>query len=205
MAFHHVRFPLSISLGARGGPQWATDVVELVSGAEERNSRWASSKRSYDVGFGVKSKANLREIIAFFEERRGSFHGFLFRDPIDFSSGGETPLPTDQPIGVGDGTKTTFQLTKTYGEQFDPYVRDIKKPVDGSVLLAIDGVGITAFTVDATLGMVTFDVPPAPGVTITAGYLFDVPVRFQSDKLDVEISNFDAAIAPTIKLVEVRV
>lgn len=204
MAFHHIRFPLEIALGARGGPQWATDIVELSSGAEERNSRWAQSRRQYDAGFGVKSKTDLRSVLAFFEERRGSFHGFLFRDPIDYSSGENSPAATDQQIGVGDGVNTEFQLTKTYGASFDSYVRIINKPVSNSVVAAIDGVISTDVTVDETTGVISFAIPPLVGAIITAGFLFDVPVRFASDRLDVDVTSFNAALAPSIKLIEIR-
>ncbi|GLQ17951.1 DUF2460 domain-containing protein [Maritalea porphyrae] len=204
MGFHHVLFPLDIALGARGGPEWATDIVELASGAEERNSRWAQSRRRYDAGFGVKSKSDLRVVLSFFEERRGSFHSFLFRDPIDHSSADGAISAHDQKIGIGDGTKVTFHLVKTYGATFDPYVRNIMKPEENSVLIALDGVPTTAFAVDETTGMVTLDAPPASGVQVTAGFIFNVPVRFAADRLDVEITSFDAAHAPTIKLVEVR-
>jgi len=204
MGFHHIRFPLEIALGARGGPQWATDVVELASGAEERNSRWAQSRHHYDAGFGVKSKADLRAVLAFFEERRGSFHGFLFRDPIDNQSGENLPHANDQTIGTGDDSKTDFQLVKTYGAAFDPYVRVITKPIVDSVKVALDGVQTTSFTLDLTTGVVHFLSAPPSGAIVSAGFSFDVPVRFATDRLDVEITSFNAALAPSIKLIEVR-
>src|SRR3954471_1439699 len=136
MAFHPIRLPLDVALGARGGPERATDIVTLRSGREERNSRWAQSRRRYNAGYGVKSRADMQAVLAFFEERRGRFHGFLWRDGLDFSSGGSTPTPTNQNIGTGTGAKTSFQLTKKYGASFDPYLRSITKPVAGSVRVA---------------------------------------------------------------------
>jgi uncharacterized protein (TIGR02217 family) len=206
MSFHDVQFPTHISQGARGGPMWSTDIVTLASGAEQRNSRWANSRRRYDVGYGVKSKSDLRELISFFEERRGSFHSFRFLDPLDHLSGEGAVTALDQMIGVGDGTRSEFQLTKTYGGQFDPWVRAITKPVVGSVQVAVDGMSLAAheLSVDANTGLVTLLAPPASGQQVTAGFAFDVPVRFETDQLDVEITNFDAAIAPSIKLIEVR-
>lgn len=206
MAFHDVQFPTHISQGARGGPMWSTDIVTLASGKEQRNSRWANSRRRYDVGYGVKSKSDLRELISFFEERRGSFHSFRFLDPLDHQSGEGAVTALDQMIGVGDGMRTEFQLTKTYGGQFDPWVRAITKPVAGSVQVAIEGVSLAAheFSIDATTGFVTLLAPSALGQQVTAGFAFDVPVRFETDQLDVEITSFDAAMAPSIKLIEVR-
>jgi uncharacterized protein (TIGR02217 family) len=181
-----------------------TDVVTLASGHEERNQRWARSRRRYNAGYGVKSVADMRAVLAFFEERRGRFHGFLWRDVLDHSSGGETPTATDQAIGTGDGENTTFQLIKSYGSDHDPYHRAITRPVAGSVRLARDGIeAMGGWSVDLTTGLITFVTAPGAGVAISAGYLFDVPVRFDTDRLDVELTSFDAALAPDIPVIEI--
>jgi uncharacterized protein (TIGR02217 family) len=198
MTFHKIRFPLDVALGARGGPERATDVVTLASGREERNSRWAQSRRRYNAGYGIKSKADMQAVLAFFEERRGRFHAFLWHDALDHASQGW------QPLGVGDGAQTAFQLVKRYGADFDPYLRPITKPVADSVEVAADGVPTTAFALDDLTGIVTFDVAPAAGVALTARFAFDVPVRFDTDRLDIELTSFDGAEAPNIPLIEVR-
>lgn len=206
MAFHAIRFPLDIALGARGGPERATDIVTLASGREARNSRWAQSRRRYNAGYGIKSRADMQAVLGFFEERRGRFHAFLWRDGLDHSSAssGAAPTPFDQPLGLGDGETTAFQLVKRYGANFDPYLRPITKPVAGSVRVAVDGVELSeGFSVDALTGRVTFPVSPAEGAVVTAGFVFDVPVRFDTDRLDIELSGFDAADAPVIPLIEV--
>lgn len=204
MAFHAVRFPLDIALGAQGGPQRVTDVVTLASGREERNSRWARSRRRYNAGYGVKSKADMMAVLDFFEERRGRFHGFLWRDGLDHCSNASgVPAAGDQEIGIGDGQRTQFALTKRYGAAFDPYLRPITKPVQGSVLVAIDGVQTEGFVVDALTGIVTLAEAPGVGAVVTAGFAFDVPVRFDTDRLDIELSGFDAASAPNIPIIEV--
>ena len=196
MAFHAIRFPLDIALAARGGPERATDVVTLASGREERNSRWAQSRRRYNAGYGVKSRADMAAVLAFFEERRGRFHSFLWRDGLDHSA-------TDQAIGVGDGETISFQLVKRYGASFDPYLRSITKPVAETVVVKVDGV-VAEVETDALTGIVTFDEAPAEGAAVTASFEFDVPVRFDTDRLDIELSSFDAAEAPSIPLIEVR-
>ena len=116
--FHEVRFPLDIALGSRGGPERRTDVVALGSGHEERNSRWADSRRAYNAGYGVKSLDDLHAVVAFFEERRGRLYGFRWKDHADFRScpPSATPTALDQSIGVGDGTRATFPLVKQYGD-----------------------------------------------------------------------------------------
>jgi uncharacterized protein (TIGR02217 family) len=210
-AFHEVLFPLDIALKSAGGPQRRTDVVALGSGAEERNARWANSRRRYDAGYGVKTFDALSEVISFFEVRRGRLYGFRWRDRLDNASAAPDAAvaATDQAIGTGDGATATFALTKTYGSLYSPYQRPIAKPVGGSVRVAVAGteaVEGTAFTADTTTGMVAF-LPghiPAVGAAVTAGFLFDVPVRFDTDYLEVDLSAFAAGAIPKIPLVEIR-
>jgi uncharacterized protein (TIGR02217 family) len=210
-AFHEVLFPLDIALKSAGGPLRRTDVVVLGSGAEERNARWAHSRRRYDAGYGVKTFDALSQVIAFFEERRGRLYGFRWRDRLDHSSAAPDAAlaATDQAIGTGDGTTATFQLVKTYGASYAPYLRPIVKPVAGSVRVAVAESEVaegTAFTVDSATGEVTFLAGhiPESGQAITAGFLFDVPVRFDTDYLEVDLSAFAAGAIPKIPLVEIR-
>src|SRR4051812_14189408 len=178
MSFHEILFPLDIALKSAGGPERKTEIVALGSGREERNARWAHSRRRYDAGYGVKTFEALSAVVAFFEERRGRLYGFRWRDRLDHSSaasGAGTPL--DQVIGTGDGSATAFQLTKTYGSVYAPYRRPIAKPVSGSVRVAVAGVEATlgtAFTCDTATGVVVFLAGhiPAAGAAITAGFLF---------------------------------
>lgn len=211
-AFHEVLFPLDVALKSSGGPERHTEIVVLGSGREERNARWAHSRRRYDAGSGVKTLAALERVVAFFEERRGRLHGFRWRDRLDQSSAapGATPTPLDQPLGVGDGATAAFALAKTYGGAHAPYRRPIVKPAAGSVRVAVGGVEQAegaAFTCDVATGEVTFlpgHVPPA-GAAVTAGFLFDVPVRFDTDYLEVDLAAFTAGAVPRIPLVEIRV
>jgi uncharacterized protein (TIGR02217 family) len=209
--FHETRFPTAISRAANGGPERRTDVIVLGSGAEERNARWADSRRSYNAGWGVKSLDDLHAIIAFFEERRGRLHGFRWRDPTDWKSCAPegTPAALDQDIGTGDGTTAAFQLVKTYGSAFNPWTRAITKPVAGTVLVAVDGVTQTlgtAFTVDTATGLVAFQPGhvPSADAAITAGFEFDVPVRFDTDKLEINLQGFRHGAIPSIPIVEIR-
>ncbi len=212
MSFHEIRFPTAISRAAHGGPERRTDVVVLGSGAEERNARWADSRRSYNAGYGVKSLDDLHAVIAFFEERRGRLHGFRWRDAADCKScpPEATPTALDQQIGTGDGATATFQLTKRYGTAFNPWSRPIKKPVAGTVLIAVAGVTQTEgtdYTIDHTTGIVTFLAGhiPASGAAVTAGFEFDVPVRFDSDRLEINIQGVRHGAIPSIPIVEIRV
>lgn len=208
-AFHEVRFPLRLALGVSGGPVRRTDIVNLSNGRESRNQRWRNARRSYDAGSGIRSIADLYEVLAFFEARRGELYGFRFRDPVDFKScpPGETPAATDQRIGTGDGVTAGFPLLKTYADTGGSFVRRIEKPVEGSVMVSVEGVKVEAadVTVDHVTGMIVFRagrVPPA-GAAIRAGFEFDVPVRFGIDRIDVNLTAFEAGRIPSIPLMEI--
>lgn len=211
MAFHEVRFPTGISLGSSGGPERRTDVVVLGSGHEERNARWADSRRRYDAGYGLKSLADLYAVVEFFEERRGKLYGFRWKDRVDHKSCAFDAAPSadDQVIGTGDGTTALFQLTKTYGSSFAPYARSITKPVAGSVFVAVDSVVQgegSDFIADASNGGITF-LPgkvPSPGAIVTAGFEFDVPVRFDTDELRIDLASFGAGKIQNVPIVEIR-
>ena len=211
-SFHEVLFPLDIALKSAGGPERKTEIVALGSGREERNARWAHSRRRYDAGYGVKTLDALASVVAFFEERRGRLHGFRWRDRLDHSSAapGASVSALDQQIGLGDGATAEFSLMKTYGGVHAPYGRPIAKPVAGSVRVAVAGVEKTAgvhFSLNAATGAVSFlpgHVPPAAD-PVTAGFLFDVPVRFDTDYLEVDLSAFAAGSVPRIPLVEIKV
>ncbi|WP_291844066.1 DUF2460 domain-containing protein [Maricaulis sp.] len=204
--FHEVRFPFSVSIGATGGPERRTEIVPLLSGREQRNTPWADSRRRYDAGPGVRSLADSHALIEFFEARRGPLHGFRFRDPFDnrSTSPDQAPSPTDQLLGTGDGAATSFQLVKHYQSGDASWTRTISKPVEGSVRVALDGVETVGFLVDTATGVVTLASPPAAGVAVTAGFAFDVPVRFDTDRLDLSLDDPGAASASTIPLIEIR-
>lgn len=207
MAFHDVLFPTGVALGASGGPERRTEIVTLGSGFEERNAVWAHSRRRYNAGYGIKTLDELHAVIAFFEARNGRLHGFRWRDRGDCRSGAPTAaiVASDQVIGTGNGVTAAFQLIKTYSSGGTDYQRTIKKPVAGSIACALGDAETSAFAVDTTTGIVTFDTPPADGVAISAGFQFDVPVRFDTDRLDINLAHFEAGEIPSIPLVEIRV
>ena len=113
----------------------------------------------------------------------------------------------DQEIGVGDGLTTVFQLRKTYASGGSAYTRDLVKPVAGSVKVAVAGVVQTLpaeFTVEEARGIVTLNLPPALGAVVTAGCEFDVPVRFDTDRISASIASFQAGEVPAVPVIEVR-
>lgn len=207
--FHDVLFPTAISFGATGGPERRNEVIALTSGRERRNARFMHSRRRYDAGTGVRSLADIHAVLAFFEARRGSLHAFRFRDPFDMKScpPEASPSPADQPLGEGDGTRRRFALTKTYGAGEDAYLRPIALPVSGTLRVAVGGVEASSGDVsfDAASGEVVFaeGAEPGDGEAVTAGYEFDVPVRFDADRLVLSLTAFKAGQIPTIPLLEV--
>ena len=211
MNFHNIRFPLEIAFGSSGGPERRTDIITLASGHEERNTQWRSSRRRYNAGYGVRSLDDIHEIIHFFEARRGRLHGFRWRDPMDWKSCAPSAQPsiTDQVIGVGDGAKKVFPLIKTYRSAISSWERIITKPVLGTVKVANEGrvlIEEIDFTVDFITGGIIFNDQhiPANGARITAGFEFDVPVRFDTDYLEIDLTAFHAGQIPEIPLVEIR-
>ncbi len=209
MNFHEVQFPAPLSVGSSGGPERRTEIVQLSNGFEERNSPWAHSRRRYDAGLGVRSFDDLAEVIAFFEARHGQLYGFRWKDWTDFKSCRPSGAPgaLDQAIGVGDGSLRDFPLSKRYASGGVDYVRPIAKPVYGSVRLAMDGVAVVAgedFFVDHAQGSVRFAIAPATGAAITAGFEFDVPVRFDTDRIATSLASFAAGDIPSVPVLEVR-
>ena len=207
MAFHEVRFPDNISRGARGGPERRTQIVELASGDEERNASWANSRRRYDVAYGIRRADDLAAVVAFFEARNGRLHGFRYKDWADYKSAlpSQAISPTDQQIGTGTGSLQTFQLAKRYTSGAQTWIRTIAKPVAGTVRVALGMVEqLSGWTVDSTTGVITFTTAPANGVIIRAGFEFDVPVRFDSDTLDVTLDFERLGSITSIPLLEIR-
>lgn len=202
--FHDVRFPLSIGLAAIGGPERLTEVVTLASGREERNAVWAGSRRRWDVAPGVRSLDDISILTEFFEARRARLHAFRFLDPFDHSSASPTAQEsaTDQQIGEGDGQTTRFQLVKQYGPTQTGWMRSITHPIEGSVLVAVDGVA-AAFQLDLD-GVVDLDAAPGVGAVVTAGFEFDTPARFDTDSLSVTLEGARAGDAGSVPLIEVR-
>ena len=202
MSFHEVRLPARLAFGSTGGVERRTEIVTLASGFERRATPWVMGRRRYLIGANLRSLDDMAELTAFFEARRGRLFGFRFRDFADFKSCGPggTPGPDDQVIGAGDGTRTVFQLVKSYGDVSRP----IMKPVEGSVVVAVDGEVVSA-EVDAATGVATLAEPPDAGAAVTAGFLFDTPVRFDADRIEVTLESFGAGRMAAVPLIEVRV
>ncbi|MEE9455215.1 MAG: DUF2460 domain-containing protein [Paracoccaceae bacterium] len=210
MNFHDVRFPTNLSFGSVGGPERRTDIVTMNNGHEERNSPWSQSRRRFDAGMGLRSLDDLAVVIAFFEARAGQLFGFRWKDWSDYKS----CLPSreieaaDQEIGVGNDVQTVFQLVKHYRSGAQAQARVIAKPVENKVKVAISGDAQTMgadYTVDYENGEITFGSPPADEAVVSAGFEFDVPVRFDTGRIESSVSGFSAGEIPSVPVIEVRV
>jgi uncharacterized protein (TIGR02217 family) len=209
MSFHEVRFPASLSFGSLGGPERRTDIVTLANGFEERNTPWAHSRRRYDAGLGLRSLDDVERLIAFFEARQAQMYAFRWKDWADFRSclPSGSLSPDDQVIARADGVTRQFQLIKTYRSGDQAYSRPIAKPVLGTVTLAIEGTQLfegVDFEVDLTTGLVTLTEAPTLGLEVTAGFEFDVPVRFDTDRIATSVASFQAGEVPRVPVLEVR-
>jgi uncharacterized protein (TIGR02217 family) len=210
MDFHEVRFPTSLSFGSVGGPQRRTDVVTLANGFEERNTPWAHSRRVYDAGLGMRSIDDVQVLIAFFEARFGQMYGFRWKDWADYKSGKASKEIAfdDQVIAFGDGVRLEYPLIKTYASGDHVYRRPITKPVRGTVRVGVEqdefkeGVD---YEVDVTTGLVRFAHAPDPNMQIFAGFEFDVPVRFDTDRILTSVASFQAGQVPDVPVIEVRI
>jgi uncharacterized protein (TIGR02217 family) len=201
-SYDDVRFPVALGREASVEPCFSTAVVTSAGGGEQRNSDWADARLRFDAGPGVRGEADLHVLIAFFRARRGAAKAFRFEDPFDNSSNGMTGAPgaADQAIGTGDGVRTEFALVKNYGGQR----RRITRPAAGTVRVSVGGVERVGGWTLGPLGTVSFDAPPAAGAAVRAGFRFDVPVRFEEDRLSVSRATFEAGEIASVPLIEVR-
>lgn len=187
MAFDEVSFPKElIAFGSQGGPGHQTKITETDSGHEERVGRWSYPRFRFRVGLLERSNTELADIRTFAIARAGALRGFRLKDHNDFTSASDGTSAydaADVQIGVGDGSTVAFQLVKKYTSGLSTITRTIVKPVEDTVTLEVDGVpqNPVNYAVDHTTGIVTFLSAPANTAVITAGFEFDVPVRFSED------------------------
>lgn len=199
MAFHDVRLDEGLERGARGGPLFKTTVIGFGSGSEQRNQEWQFARGQWDAGYGIQNKADYTLLIEFFAARRGMLHSFRFKDWSDFEAARQT-------IGTGDGVEVNYQLIKSYTDTASTYVKNITRQIDSTLSLWVNGVlqTITTHYTIGPLGVITFVTAPPDTELVEAQFEFDLPVRFDIDKLDLEVEWYNAAALPDITIVELR-
>lgn len=199
-----VRLSRDIEVRAVARPRYATDIIQLESGSEFRVPRWRYPKFAFEFNLqpgdpddvsGYENQT-LKEFIDLWHAAGGMGETFRFRHWSDSRA-------TDQDIGIGDGTTRTFQLFKNYTAGTVTRLRKITRPVLDTVVAYVEGVE-TAATVDYSTGGVTFAVAPIDSALITADFEFDIPVRFDSDELELVALTKSLDIPVNIQLIEVR-
>ena len=187
MAFIESTLLDRVSYGFEGGPGFNTTRVPLFSGIVARNAERSTPLHEYSAPYNSIALEHRTTLIAVFNACVPGPHSFRFKDRADYTLSGEA-------IGTGTGgADQTLQITKTYTFGGQSTVRNIVKPVTGTVVLLQDG-GALASTVDTTTGIVTFT-SAAGGEAITASCSFDVPVMFTDDRLLTNFANWDAHTA----------
>lgn len=195
--FDDVRLPEDVERGATGGPRFQTSVTILATGAEQRNVDWSTQRARWELAYGIQKKTDFDDVIAFFYARQGRARGFRFKDWSDFEA-------VNQNLGTGTGALATFQLVKKYTSVVT-YTRKITRPVNGTVTIYKDAVAqVSGFSINYATGLVTFSSIPGIGEVITADFEFDVPVRFDTDELQIRLETFEAAAIESLPVVELR-
>jgi uncharacterized protein (TIGR02217 family) len=198
MSFHEIRFPEHISYGSSGGPKFKTTIFMSDGGYEQRNIDWSEAKAEYNVSHGIKTRAEMDELRAFFYARAGRAYGFRYKDWADY-------IAANQVIGIGNGTQTIFQMIKTYVSGSNSFGRPLKKLVAGTLTgVTVNGSPAT-HTVNNNTGLITLSSAPALDAVVAVNLVeFDVPVRFDTDHLDAEHDFWETQSWPNIPLVELR-
>lgn len=205
MAFHDVRLPDDVERGAEGGPRFKTTVLELASGFEQRNIDWSQARSEFDISYGIQTRTDFTRVIVFFRARQGRAHSFRFKDWSDFDL-------ARQVVATTDGVTATVQAFKRYTSGGVNYDRTLTKLVSGTVRVWVNNVEVSEgaaageFQVDLLTGVITLgsSLAAQTGTPVEIQSEFDVPVRFDTDRLNVSLLYFDAGSVPAISLVEVR-
>lgn len=201
--FVEERLPDEVEKNAVGGPMFKTTVSILNSGHEQRNIQWSQARAEWDIGYGLshlkpgKAQSYLNKVIEFFYARRGMAIGFRFKDWTDYQI-------ENQVIGVGTDAIAEYQIVKIYNSPGVTYTRTITKIVENSEEVQIDAVTTTAYTIDYNTGVITLDANLPAASVLSVSCEFDVPVRFDTDKLDINAVTSEAGYIGSIPIVEVR-
>lgn len=155
-SFVESRLERGYDYGAQGGPLFNTTVISVKSGKEWRNANWSSSRGHWQLGQRTINQTEKEYLIGFFRARRGRAVGFRWKDWADYQATGEALTL--------DGTPTT-QLIKTYTDGGVDEVRNILKPVTGTVTVTRGGVSVSP-SLDVTTGVLTWQADRS--VTITS-------------------------------------
>jgi uncharacterized protein (TIGR02217 family) len=135
----------------------------------------------------------ISQLYSLFFRCKGRAGTFLLKDPDDFAC-------VAAVFGTGDGTSKTFQLVRPIGTDGDV---DIVQNVNGPIVVSVNGVPTSAYTIDSR-AVVTFNVAPAAAAVLTWDGNYDFRLRFDEDTLS-ELTQFFAGawMCSTISLTSV--
>lgn len=186
MSFAETRLDLGIDYNTRGSLRYSASIIVDGVGNEQRNASWGQPLGRWQIGDRTLSRLDLDYFLKFHAARKGARHGFRFKDWADYKV-------LRQPIGIGDGTTRQFQLTKTYTVGSSSVKRPILKPVGGTIKIYLNRIEhLDDWTIDVTQGIVTFNAAPDSDTVITADFEFDVPVRFEQDRIEFRFDAHDS-------------
>lgn len=202
-------------------PRWSTTITQVASAAEHRNQNWLNPLHSFKASQAVRCHEELEDLLEHWMVMRGPLFTFPMQDPLDFASArlkkanlAPALAGTDQFIAFGDGFTRVFTLQKKYTRGGVDYFRPITLPVVETVELMLNAIPVDdsgspggPYTVDVVrdTGELIFSHAPPVASILTAGFLFDVPVRFLGDdSFDRIVSAFQVDGFADLDFVEVR-
>ncbi len=205
----NIRLPPDIEAGAEIGPSFQTSIIELTSGREQRNQDWSRERLKATISYGMMRDRNdqdnpggdpdrtFMELLSFYRARRGMLRGFLFKNWSDYQA-------DNVVIGEGDGTNRVFPLKMIYDDSGGSYERRITRPIASTVEVRVEGVVVTHTLADGGIVTITAVDPPGIGDEVTASFEFDIPVRFNTDVMQVDMAWAKAGQITDIELIEIR-
>lgn len=206
--FHDIRLPVQFGFGAQASLERRTEILLLGSGRENRNAVWARARRRFDIGPAIQTLERATQLMAFFEARMGRLYAFRFRDFTDFASSAvnHPVTPLDQVLSPLASDPSRFQLRKAYRSGPGEVFRAITLPLAETLRVAVNGTEVRAgsdFRLDPLTGFVDFTTAPPNNAVVSAGFAFDIAVRFEADRLDIALEAPNAARAISVGLIEV--
>lgn len=172
--FLDARLELHKNYGATFGPRYSTAVSTQSDGKEYRRALWDQPLIYATIGDRQVDSADLSYLLQFHEQSMGAFRGFRLRDWTDYR------VVEGQGSLWGNG-QGAFQMYKKYSFGGVETYRPLTKIVAGTTKLFANGVEQGGgWSVDNGTGVISTGI----GGTLTFTCEFDVPVRFEQDKID---------------------
>jgi uncharacterized protein (TIGR02217 family) len=177
--------------GTAGGVAFLTDITINNGGFEQRNANWEYPLGSWEIGQRGYNKDTIEYLQSFHRQRRGRYQGFRFRDMADFAASA-TPLPSEdgfftQGFIVSTANPLVGQLIKRYSDGTFVADRIISKPVAGSIAGIPSGCQLNLNTGEVSSSF-------AINEPIAVAFEFDVPVRFDTERLHVTLESTEGDV-----------